>query len=805
MQCRDALFVTDPHVDRESLITAKGTRVPSTCEWIRNDVKYRAWLNGGSHGDSGSTNDIRLLWISGGPGKGKTMLSIFLTEELEKHAAHQENTDLIFFFCSAQNEKHNTALAVLRGLLHQILTKRPQLSKHALRHFEPPERKQQTLSSLEALWIIFVEVITDVDFGTVFCVLDGLDECEESIRKGLVSRLVTLLNGQNSSTQNMFKLAIISREMPGLKNCPRVRLDPDNDERVSSDIELFISARMSDLSEIEGFNGELQASVQKELLDRAEGTFLWVGFAIHELSQKRTCSEVLKALRGLPRGLPAIYSRMLLQIPEEQRETSCNILRWVALAVRPLSLQELAAATSIQSPFPTQITEEQAIRDAIFYCKPLLQEQETRKVEGNHLIPGDYHVWRQKQKEIGFIHQSARDYLLRKERDNNKILEEFRIEPENANLEITITCLDCITQSGLWHLSSDSLANFKLKKSHLLDYSVLHWPEHARGCLAQDAALLDTLKRFIYNEPSIRTYWWAKYTTLKYMYFPSDIPVLHLTCYLGIASLVEAELVLEGGDTEFGEYINLEDKRGNTPLFLATLARSQDIVRILIDKGAKVNVKNMENRTPLHIAARVGDIEILRLLISKGAAVNARDFHGEAPLHLAVRVGNEIIVDLLLDAGANIEARGQSGNTSLHGAVETRNMAMVRLLLDKGADIEAKTRHKGRPLHVAVSTRSTVISQLLLDRGANLEPKNRAGETPLHEASKGGEEAMVQLLLDRGADVGAKTTKGKQARDLALSKKHMALVRLLDNAKKTKPVEEKSSKVVTKEEIQVQN
>ncbi|EMD64277.1 hypothetical protein COCSADRAFT_36851 [Bipolaris sorokiniana ND90Pr] len=64
---------------------------------------------------------------------------------------------------------------------------------------------------------------------------------------------------------------------------------------------------------------------------------------------------------------------------------------------------------------------------------------------------------------------------------------------------------------------------------------------------------------------------------------------------------------------------------------------------------------------------------------------------------------------------------------------------------------------------------------------------------------------MVQLLLDRGADVGAKTTKGKQARDLALSKKHMALVRLLDNAKKTKPVEEKSSKVVTKEEIQVQN
>ncbi|EUC28357.1 hypothetical protein COCCADRAFT_109401 [Bipolaris zeicola 26-R-13] len=275
VQCRDALFVTDPYVDRESLITAKGARVPGTCEWIRNDVNYRVWLNGGGPGGCDSTSERRLLWISGGPGKGKTMLSIFLTEELRKHAAQQENTDLIFFFCSAQNEKHSTALAVLRGLLHQILTKRPQLSKHALRHFEPPERKQQTLASLEALWIIFVEVITDVEFGTMFCVLDGFDECEESTRKVLLSRLVTLLNGHNYSNQNAFKLAIISRDMHGLKGCLRVRLDPDNDERVSSDIELFISARMNDLSEIEGFNEKMHEDVQKELLDRAEGTFLW--------------------------------------------------------------------------------------------------------------------------------------------------------------------------------------------------------------------------------------------------------------------------------------------------------------------------------------------------------------------------------------------------------------------------------------------------------------------------------------------------------------------------------------------------
>lgn len=114
--------------------------MPGTCEWIKNNATYRAWLTCGGNDDCENYNNSRLLWISGGPGKGKMMLSIFLTEELEKHIAHTKDSGLLFFFCSAQDEKRNTAVAVLRGLLHQIIVKRPQLIKHALPYFEPPER-----------------------------------------------------------------------------------------------------------------------------------------------------------------------------------------------------------------------------------------------------------------------------------------------------------------------------------------------------------------------------------------------------------------------------------------------------------------------------------------------------------------------------------------------------------------------------------------------------------------------------------------------------------------------------------------
>jgi hypothetical protein len=73
--CRNDLLLTDLLIDLETLKSTKGQRTRGTCEWIRDNEYYKFWL----HGDS------PCFWIHGGPGKGKTMLSIFLNEELERH------------------------------------------------------------------------------------------------------------------------------------------------------------------------------------------------------------------------------------------------------------------------------------------------------------------------------------------------------------------------------------------------------------------------------------------------------------------------------------------------------------------------------------------------------------------------------------------------------------------------------------------------------------------------------------------------------------------------------------------------
>jgi hypothetical protein len=106
-------------------------------------------------------------------------------------------------------------------------------------------------------------------------VLDGLDECEENTLRVLLLRIVSLLSADvPSSTRGAFKLAIVSRDMLGLQDCTRIRLDPDNDAKVVSDIDPFVSARVAELSGIEGLSHNFRTSVQTTLLERAEGTFL---------------------------------------------------------------------------------------------------------------------------------------------------------------------------------------------------------------------------------------------------------------------------------------------------------------------------------------------------------------------------------------------------------------------------------------------------------------------------------------------------------------------------------------------------
>lgn len=767
IECRKALFLTDPHVDRESLISAKGTRVAGTCEWITRNESYLAWLHGGDDNDGhGSNHDnTRLLWISGGPGKGKTMLSVFLTEELERNTAGLDGVEVAFFFCSADDKKRNTAIAVLRGLVHQIISKRPQLVKHALPYFETRERTQQSLLSLETLWVIFSKLVADARLGKMFCVLDGLDECEESTMRVILPRIVDLIASATPSLPTgTFRLAIVSRNMPGLQGCTRIRLDPDNDEKVVSDIELFVSARVGELSRIEGFNDDRRASVQSALLERAEGTFLWVGFVMHELLQKRTCTDILEALKELPSGLPAVYGRMIQRIPATDRRVSRAIFCWATLAVRPLQLGELAAAVG-------RLEEE--TRDLITHCGPLLKIQDHK---------------------VSLVHQSARDYLLRRGRDSNAVLEKFRLHQRRVHLRLAQQCLDCIRKSHLKYRPFKPATKPDRRESPLLHYAVLYWPEHAKGCSALATKLFDSHRDFLQEKSSLRIHWWETYRETIRLHRLECPPLLHMACFLDIIPWIEAILAKQSWKPRFQRRVNKKDEQGNTPLHWAVYQGSEAVVRLLLDRGADleakncigwtalhctfsqqnkgvirllldrgadVNTKDNSGKTALHVAAKWEKEAVVRLLIEKGADIEAKDKFEKTALCLAARAGSEVMVRLLIEKGADIKAKTNNGLTLLHDAARAGREAVVRFLIQKGADVNAKDKNGQTVLHCAVGSSEKVVVQLLVEKGADIKAQDKIGQTVLHCAAEHNDEAMLRLLVEKGADVQAETNDGE--------------------------------------------
>ncbi len=230
-------------------------------------------------------------------------------------------------------------------------------------------------------------------------------------------------------------------------------------------------------------------------------------------------------------------------------------------------------------------------------------------------------------------------------------------------------------------------------------------------------------------------------------------------------------------------------KSGITPLHMA---RSPQMARLLIAKGADVNTKNNWGKTPLHRAAQIGSKEMVELLIANGANIVTRDKEGKTPLHLAEskevatlliadvnardnegktplhRTSSKELASLLIAKGANVNAKDSEGKTPLH---RTSSKELASLLIAKGANVNAKDNEGKTPLHRASSKE---VAQLLIAKGANLNGKNNQGNTPLHElltnsepdffppslAGYNRQKEVIKLLIAKGADVNAKNKQG---------------------------------------------
>ncbi|KAJ1479849.1 ankyrin repeat-containing domain protein, partial [Baffinella frigidus] len=153
---------------------------------------------------------------------------------------------------------------------------------------------------------------------------------------------------------------------------------------------------------------------------------------------------------------------------------------------------------------------------------------------------------------------------------------------------------------------------------------------------------------------------------------------------------------------------------------------------------ADVEAKAKDGDTPLHRAAHGGHQEIVKLLLDKGANLEVRTHAAYSPLHPA------------------------DSDTPLHHAGKhfALSFAIVNKLLDDGAEVNAKTNYGFTPLHRSVGPQwglqagrggeakawMMAVVQLLLVNGAYVHAATRLGQTAYHLASALGHAEVAALL-----------------------------------------------------------
>jgi len=655
---------------------------------------------------------------------------VFLAEELERTTHGTENYLFLQYFCDNQDENRNTAVAIMRGMIFQLLTYRQELMCHILPSFKIQQNSLFKESSFETLWRIFNTMLQDPVLIDLYCVLDGLDECDESSLETLVAKFKSLFSLETRPSHRL-KLIVVSRNIPRFileqLNCfPRIQLDTDSDGGINDDLQKFINDKVEQLPAYSLCPERLQIRLKRGFRDRAQGTFLWVGL-VAEALKKCGATELEDALDEFPPGLDRMYDRMLLQIDARRKEIAAKVLLWVVMAVRPLTLSELGTAIELDIKCRGDFSIDQVTRDQVVNCGSLLSiDSETDQVR--------------------LIHQSAKDYLLRKTPHSNPDLEPFRIKEEAGTNQVAKKCFDYLHNGAFAKGAIYRSDTTHPKAFPLISYATLYWLVHAQA-VPYTSEIFDLSLPFYQTRSQIRKSWLKTYRSFAdHDELDGSSTLLHLASYFGVLPLAKR------------------------------LVKNWWISPI---RHLNVNKMNRNGRTSLHYAVTTRLKTMAQLLLENGANIEAKDNHGHTVLAMAILLENMAMVQFLLENGANIEANDNLGHTVLALATRRGNMAIVQFLLEKGANMEAKNIKGNTVLAIAVLRKDKAMVQVLLEKGANVDTKDKTGTTPIIHAAAQGCDDIVRLLLEKGGDHKLRDVYGKRALKVAIYLGHTAVVDLL--------------------------
>ncbi|OBS15060.1 hypothetical protein FPOA_14077 [Fusarium poae] len=193
-----------------------------------------------------------------------------------------------------------------------------------------------------------------------------------------------------------------------------------NPVNLASDIRIYVEASLHERMRNEDLvlgDPHLLNHIRDTLTRHADGMFLWVKFLINEVCTAMCDDDIRQSLHSLPKDLEETFVRALSRIMSRQKKTVLvqKVFRWVAVAKRPLTLDEICEAVSIDIGQPYLKTERlvREMSPIVLWCKNLLQVTEDQPPS------------------LQFAHSTIREFITKG--DLPAQLSDFHIDEDEAD------------------------------------------------------------------------------------------------------------------------------------------------------------------------------------------------------------------------------------------------------------------------------------------------------------------------------------------------------------------------------------
>ncbi|KAF8535317.1 hypothetical protein BDD12DRAFT_893306 [Trichophaea hybrida] len=436
-----------------------------TCEWFLGNYKVKNWMN--------ASHITRLLWVSGKPGCGKSIMASQLIQNLST-----STPSVLRIFCKTGMENRGDLLSVLCNLIY-LLLESPISDKRRLNSIITAQRmasKSPFASSIPQLWSALRRLLKC--FNSFFCVIDGLDECNNTSEE--VANFICLLTDtfNTCSTAKVIVFSLLQKPDGGDDTAWEYLSIGETD--VVEDIESFALAKLNASPKLSKHRAK--DSLLSTLVRGSEGMILWTRLMLSELENNNW--NVDAVLQKPPKGLNAIYKGILQRLANkpEACDTYQHTIRLVLAASRPLHRDEFVLAIAMLQGLSDH-------EDYDLRCNP--QDDALEIMNGVAplitLLPNN---------TIQPVHASLKDFLLTPGHDFHPECNGFFFQPTElhgpvANALLSYVSFPCF---GEYLLGSPIQIHSKYP---LLEYSSRHlvWhitkvDEHSSECAEQLSTFL---------------------------------------------------------------------------------------------------------------------------------------------------------------------------------------------------------------------------------------------------------------------------------------------------------------------------